>query len=88
MSGATKPVLATLLLPKAAEEFLNQYWPRRPLAAQADPARWPAVLRCEELASVQNLAKRYRGSLRFTHGRNSSRCSGLLHSRRRCESVR
>ncbi len=33
--------------------------------------RWPAVLRCEELASVQNLARRYRGSLRFTHGRKS-----------------
>jgi ribosomal protein L16 Arg81 hydroxylase len=64
-------VLAALLSPKAADEFLNQYWPKRPFVAQSDPARWPAVLRAEELASVQNLAKRYRGSLRFTHGRKS-----------------
>lgn len=65
------PILAALLSLQAAEEFLNQYWPKRPFVAQCDPARWPAVLRCEELASVQNLARRYRGSLRFTHGRKS-----------------
>lgn len=29
------------------------------------------MLRDETLASVPNLAKRYRGSLRFTHGRTS-----------------
>ena len=71
MSTVNKSILAALLSPKAAEEFLNQYWPKRPFVAQADPARWPAALRGEELASVQNLAKRYRGSLRFTHGRKS-----------------
>lgn len=71
MYRANNPVLAALLSPKAADEFLTQHWPKRPFVAQADPARWPAVLRCEELASVQNLAKRYRGSLRFTHGRKS-----------------
>ncbi|MCR4347877.1 MAG: cupin-like domain-containing protein [Sulfuricaulis sp.] len=71
MSVANKPLLAALLSPKAADEFLNQYWPKRPFVAQSDPARWPALLRGEELASVQNLAKRYRGSLRFTHGRKS-----------------
>ena len=71
MPGANNPVLTALLSPKAADEFLNQYWPKRVFVAQADCACWPAVLRCEELASVQNLAKRYRGSLRFTHGRKS-----------------
>ncbi len=64
-------MLAALLSSKAADEFLTQYWPKRLFVAQSDPTRWPAVLRCEELASVQNLAKRYRGSLRFTHGRKS-----------------
>ncbi|GAB4508202.1 MAG: hypothetical protein Tsb0026_06480 [Sulfuricaulis sp.] len=71
MSGATSPILAALLSPKAADEFLNQYWPKQPFVAQCDPAHWPAILRSEELTSVQNLAKRYRGSLRFTHGRKS-----------------
>ena len=71
MSAATTPILSALLSPKAANEYLNEYWPKRPFVAQAEAARWPAVLRTEELASVQNLAKRYRGSLRFTHGRKS-----------------
>ena len=71
MSVANKSLLAALLSLNAADEFLTQYWPKRPFVTQADPARWPAVLRAEELASVQNLAKRYRGSLRFTHGRKS-----------------
>lgn len=71
MSGTTTPILSSLLSPNAADEFLTQYWPKRPFLAQSDPARWPAVLRGEELASVQNLAKHYRGSLRFTHGRKS-----------------
>ena len=55
-----------LLTPNAAAEFLTKYWPKRPFVVKADSARWPAALRGEELASVQNLAKRYRGSLRFT----------------------
>ena len=71
MSGVTSPILAALLSPNAADKFLTQYWPKRPFLAQSDPARWPAVLRGEELASVQNLAEHYRGSLRFTHGRKS-----------------
>jgi ribosomal protein L16 Arg81 hydroxylase len=71
MSVANKPLLAALLTLNDAEEFLTRYWPKRPFVTQSDPARWPAVLRGEELASVQNLAKRYRGSLRFTHGRKS-----------------
>jgi ribosomal protein L16 Arg81 hydroxylase len=71
MSGVTNPILAALLSPNAADEFLKQYWPKRAFVSQTDPTRWPAVLRGEELASVQNLAKRYRGSLRFTHGRKS-----------------
>ena len=65
------PILASLFSPPAATEFLNHYWPKRPFVTQADPARWPAVLRGPELASVPALAKRYRGSLRFTHGRKS-----------------
>lgn len=71
MSPAAPPILSSLLSAQAAADFLNQYWPRRVFLAQNDPARWPAVLRCEELASVPNLARRYRGSLRFTHGRKS-----------------
>ena len=71
MSEANNPMLAALLTPKVAEEFLTQYWPKRSFMTQSDPARWPAALRGEELASVQNLARRYRGNLRFTHGRKS-----------------
>lgn len=71
MSAVSKPILTALLSSNAAEEFLSQHWPKRPFVAQGDPSRWPVVLRSEELASVQNLAKRYRGSLRFTHGRKS-----------------
>jgi ribosomal protein L16 Arg81 hydroxylase len=71
MSATHIPILSALLLPNAADEFLTQYWPKRPFVAQGDPAQWPVVLRCEELASVRNLAKRYRGSPRFTHGRKS-----------------
>jgi ribosomal protein L16 Arg81 hydroxylase len=71
MSVTSTPTLSALLSPNAADEFLAQYWPKRPFLAQGDPARWPAALRCEELASVRNLARRYRGSLRFTHGRRS-----------------
>jgi len=71
MSVANKLLLAALLSPNGADEFLTHYWPKRAFVTQSEPARWPAVLRCEELASVQNLAKRYRGSLRFTHGRKS-----------------
>ena len=55
-----KPILAGLLSPNAADEFLTQDWPKRPFVAQSDPARWPTVSRGEELASVQNLAKCYR----------------------------
>ncbi len=71
MSVTNTPILSALLSPKVADEFLTQFWPKRAFVAQADPTGWPAVLRGEELASVQNLAKRYRGSLRFTHGRKS-----------------
>ena len=55
-----------LLTLNATDEFLTKYWPKRPFVVQADSAQWPAALRGEELASVQNLARRYRGSLRFT----------------------
>lgn len=69
----SKPILSALLAPNAATEFLSQYWPKRPYVAHGNPTRWPAVLHTGELASVQNLAERYRGSLRFTHGRKSDR---------------
>ncbi len=71
MPVADNSILAALWSKTAAAEFLDQYWPQRPFVAQGDPARWPAVLRAEELASVQHLAKRYRGSLRFTRGHQS-----------------
>jgi ribosomal protein L16 Arg81 hydroxylase len=71
MPGANKPILATLLSLKVADEFLAAYWPHRPFVAHGDPARFPPVLRTEELSSTQALARRYRGSLRFTHGRKS-----------------
>ena len=71
MSGANRPILAALLSPKVTDEFLAAYWPHRPFVAHGDPARFPPVLRTEELSSTQALARRYRGSLRFTHGRKS-----------------
>lgn len=71
MSGANKPILKALLSSEAAEEFLTEYWPHRPFVAQGDPARFPSALRAQELTSVPALARCYRGSLRFTHGRQS-----------------
>jgi ribosomal protein L16 Arg81 hydroxylase len=71
MPGANRPILAALLSPKVADEFLAVYWPHRPFVAHGDPARFPPVLRTEELSSTQALARRYRGSLRFTHGHKS-----------------
>jgi hypothetical protein len=40
MPGANKPILATLLSPKVADEFLAAYWPHRPFVAHGDPARF------------------------------------------------
>jgi ribosomal protein L16 Arg81 hydroxylase len=71
MPGANVPILKALLSPEAADRFLDQYWPHRPFVTQGDPARFPPVLRVQELSGVQALSRCYRGSLRFTHGRHS-----------------
>ncbi len=65
-----KSIHAALLSPKATDEFLTQYWPKRPFLAQVEPARWPAVLRSEELASVLKLARLYRSCLLCQNGKN------------------
>lgn len=69
MANVNRSVLADLVAPHAAEEFLAQYWPKRHFVAHGDPARLPSFLRAPELANVETLSSRYRGRWRFTNGR-------------------
>ena len=73
MSSTVNPILKALFTPSGADEFLARYWPRRSFVLHGDPARLPSPLRAKELSSVEALARCYRGSLRFTHGRKSER---------------
>ena len=73
MSGTVNPILKALFTPGGADEFLARYWPQRAFVVHGDPARLPPPLRAKELGSVEALARCYRGSLRFTHGRKSER---------------
>lgn len=71
MLEANKPILTALFSADTVESFLTMCWPRQPFLVQGDIARLPAVLRAQELTSIQALARCYRGNLRFTHGRQS-----------------
>jgi len=69
MAEASGSTLGALTAPRAAAEFLQGYWPGKAFIAHGSPARLPAFLRASELASVDALARVYRGKLRFTRGR-------------------
>lgn len=69
MADASRSILAQLVAPHSAEEFLTRYWPDRWFIAHGDPARLPSFLRSAEFSSIETLSAKYRGSLRFTSGR-------------------
>jgi ribosomal protein L16 Arg81 hydroxylase len=69
MANADDSMLAALIAPHSAREFLRDYWPDKPFAAHGEPVRLPAFLRAPELESVETLSRVYRGNLRFTSGR-------------------
>lgn len=71
MADANPSILAQLVAPHTAAEFLTQYWPARAFAAHGDPARLPSFLRAPELANVETLSSWYRGRWRFGSGRKS-----------------
>lgn len=66
----TTPVLAGPVAPHSVPQFLSDHWPEQVFMAHGEPARLPAFLRAPELANVATLSRRYRGKLRFTHGRS------------------
>src|SRR5688572_14514415 len=68
-----KPILTALLGSGTVDEFLTQYWPRRPYVAHGSPARFPQSLRSAQLASVHALSQAYKGRVAFTHGRKTDK---------------
>lgn len=68
MPESTHPLLSALFAPHPAQWFLRDYWPARPLQVHGPRERLPATLRHPMLASATELAQRYQGPLRFTHG--------------------
>lgn len=68
MPESTHPLLGALFAPHAAQSFLRDCWPSRPLQVHGPHERLPATLRNPMLASANELAQRYQGPLRFTHG--------------------
>jgi len=68
MSAPGRPLLAALLAPVTAQDFLARTWPAQPLEVHGALARLPATLRDPAFASAGDLAQRYGGRLRFTHG--------------------
>lgn len=66
----TPSILTGLISPSSVSRFLSHHWPDQTFAEHGDPARLPDFLRAPELASVETLARHYRGGpLRFTQGR-------------------
>ncbi len=68
MGASDFPLLAALLAPVAAQDFLQRHWPDKPLEVHGPPDRLPPVLRDPAFASAAELARRYSGRLRFTNG--------------------
>jgi ribosomal protein L16 Arg81 hydroxylase len=69
MAEAGKSILAELVAPHSANEFLTQYWPEKRFVAHGDVERLPSFLRAPELHNIELLSKNYRGRLLFTSGR-------------------
>lgn len=68
MGAPELPLLSALFAPTTASEFLQRHWPGTPLEVHGPPERLPPVLRDPALASAAELARRYAGRLRYTHG--------------------
>ncbi len=68
MPESTHPLLSALFAPVAARSFLRECWPSRPMQVHGPRDRLPMTLRDPMLASATELAQRYQGPLRFTHG--------------------
>ncbi|MFO1324196.1 MAG: cupin domain-containing protein [Burkholderiales bacterium] len=62
------PLLDALMAPCPGKAFVEQYWPSRPFVVHGPRERLPAPLLDPALASAAELAQRYSGPLRFTHG--------------------
>jgi ribosomal protein L16 Arg81 hydroxylase len=69
MTVSEYPLLTALMAPCTGQEFLERYWPSRAFEVHGPRARLPAVFLDPALDSAAELAQRYRGTLRFTHGR-------------------
>lgn len=67
----SQSVLAQLVAPCSAGEFLTRHWPEKWFVAHGDATRLPACLRAPELAGVDELSKNYRGTVLFTAGRKT-----------------
>ncbi|MFO1325147.1 MAG: cupin domain-containing protein [Burkholderiales bacterium] len=68
MAASQYPLLNALMAPCSGEEFVDRYWPACALEAHGARERLPAVFLDPALASPVELAQRYSGRLRFTHG--------------------
>jgi len=68
MATTGYPLLRALFAPHTAQAFLREYWPSRPLQVHGPRERLPAALQDPMLASPFDLAQRYQGPMRFTHG--------------------
>ncbi|MCC6197897.1 MAG: hypothetical protein IT518_25880 [Burkholderiales bacterium] len=68
MAATDYPLLRALMAPCSAEEFLQHYWPSRPLQVHGPRERLPSILRDPALDNAAELAQRYSGPVRFTHG--------------------
>jgi ribosomal protein L16 Arg81 hydroxylase len=68
MAASEQSLLAALLAPCPRERFLDEFWPSRAFVVHGDRARLPAILQDPALSSPAELAQRYVGRLRFTHG--------------------
>jgi len=62
------PLLAAMLAPVPVPDFIAQHWPENPIEVHGALDRLPPMLRDPAFASAAELARRYSGRLRFTHG--------------------
>ncbi len=75
--SSTTAILAALLSPHSATDFLHRHWPDKAYVAHGSPQRLPHALRVPELQSVEALAAKYRGRMSFGNALVSSRTVGI-----------
>jgi len=68
MGASDFPLLTALLAPVSVADFIHGHWPENPLEVHGALDRLPPMLRDSAFASATELARRYSGRLRFTHG--------------------